>query len=111
MPGIPELEFDRIRQFCDRRVPDDRRDEARVEADVHGTSVTIFDCRPPWHPDDTDWSRVPVAQLRYDPGRATWTLYWAGGNGRWHRYDEIAPGSADQLLDEIDDDPTCVFWG
>lgn len=77
VPAVPDLDLASIRQFCDGRVPAHLRDEARVEADVRGKSVTIFDCRPPWHPNLTDWSRVPVAQLRYDPANHAWTLYWA----------------------------------
>ena len=50
MPTVPDLDLARIRQFCERRVPAHLRDEARVEADTRGKSVTIFDCRPPWHP-------------------------------------------------------------
>jgi hypothetical protein len=56
-------------------------------------------------------SRVPVAQLRYDPSNHLWTLYWADRNSRWHRYDDIDPSTTDQLLNEINDDPTCIFWG
>jgi hypothetical protein len=111
MPAVPELDLARIRQFCDSRVPTHLRSGARVEADVRGRSVTIFDCRPPWHPDLTDWSRVRVAQLRYDPARHAWTLHWADRNGRWHRYDEVGPGTADELLNEIARDPTAIFWG
>jgi hypothetical protein len=109
--AVPELDVARIRQFCDRRVPAHLRNEARVEADARGRSVTIYDCRPPWHPELTDWSRVPVAQLRYDPTATNWTLYWADRNSRWHRYDDLEPGTVDDLLHEIDDDPTCIFWG
>jgi hypothetical protein len=111
MPAVPELDLARIHQFCDGRVPAHLRDEARVEADVRGKSVTIFDCRSPWHPNLTHWSRVPVAQLRYDPASHLWTLYWTDRNSRWHRYDDIDPGTADELLDEINQDPTCIFWG
>src|SRR5438876_12400705 len=32
-------------------------------------------------------------------------------NSRWHQYDLTEPGTVDQLLDEIDDDPTDIFWG
>jgi hypothetical protein len=39
------------------------RHQVQVEAAVRGYSVTIFDCRPPWHPN------------------------------------------------EIEADPTCIFWG
>lgn len=110
MPTLPGLDLARIHQFCQNRVPAHLRSEARVEANQRGKSVTIFDCRPPWHPDLTDWSRVPVAQLRYDNDNHTWTLYWADRNSRWHRYD-INPGTIADLLNEIDEDPTCIFWG
>ena len=26
-------------------------------------------------------------------------------------YDDIDPGTVDDLLNEINDDPTCIFWG
>jgi hypothetical protein len=111
VPAVPELDLARIRQFCDSRVPAHLRSEARVEADVRGRSVTIFDCRPPWHPNLTDWSRVRVAQLRYDSARHQSTLFWSDRNGRRHRYDDIEPGTAEELLDEIASDPTGIFWG
>ena len=56
---------------------------------VRGKSVTIYECRPPWHPDLTDWSELKVAQLRHNPEEGEWTLYWADRNGRWHLYDTI----------------------
>ena len=111
MPALPDLDLARIRRYCDAKVPVDLRDEARVEANVRGKSVTIFDRRPPWHPDLTDWSRVPVAQLRYAADTNSWTLYWADRDARWHRYQETEPGTVEQLLNEIDQDPTCIFWG
>ena len=111
MPAIPDLDLARIRKYCGGRVPERLRDEVRVEADVRGKSVTIFDCRPPWHPNLTGWSRVRVAQLRYNPNKQRWTLYWADRNGRWHLYDLIDPGTVEELLGEIDEDPTCIFWG
>ena len=109
--AVPDLDLARIRHFCEDRVPTHRRADARVEAAVRGRSVTIFDCRPPWRPEDGDWSRVPVAQLRYDPGPCVWTLYRADRNGRWHRYEHHDPGTVDSLLNEIRSDPTAQFWG
>jgi hypothetical protein len=112
MPALPDLDVARIRQYCARRVPARLRDEARVEADVRGKSVTIYDCRPPWHPDLTDWSRVPVAQLRYDPTDHLWSLYWADRNSRWHLMDDVTPAATPApLLAELDADPTGIFWG
>jgi hypothetical protein len=30
----------------------------------------------------------------------TMTLYWAGRNSRWHRYDNVDPGTTDEFLNE-----------
>jgi len=40
-------------------------------------------------------------------------LHWADRNSRWHEYHEgnVFIGSAAELLTEIDEDPTCIFWG
>jgi Protein of unknown function (DUF3024) len=37
--------------------------------------------------------------------------YWADRNSRWHRDEDIDPGTTDELLNEINDDPICIFWG
>lgn len=113
MPTVPELDVARVRRYCESRVPARFRDEARIEAGVRGNAVTIFDCRPPWHPDDAggDWTRTPVAQFRYDPSKTTWTLHWSDRNGRWHPYEHVPPGSLDDLLVEVDADPMAIFWG
>ena len=111
VPALPDLDLARIHRYCGSRVPARMREEVRVEATHRGRSVTIYDCRPPWQPELEEWSRLPVAQFRYDFDDKLWTLYWADRNGRWHRYDLVASGTIDQLLEEIDDDPNGIFWG
>jgi hypothetical protein len=73
MGSIPETDLARIRRFVDRRndeIPPDVRNEIRIEMDVTPTSVTILECRPPWRPDHgSDWTRQPVARLRYTKTR------------------------------------------
>jgi hypothetical protein len=111
MPAPPETDLARIRKYCQTRVLARLRDQVRIEATVRGGSVTIFDCRPPWHANLTEWSKVRVAQLRYNASTHHWSLYWADRNGRWHRYDDLPPGPVDQVLGEIESDPTGIFWG
>jgi hypothetical protein len=39
-------------------------------------------------------------------------LYWRDRNLRFHIYDLLAPSpTIDDVLLEIDRDPTCIFWG
>jgi hypothetical protein len=53
-----------------------------------------------------------VAQLRYTAGNGLWTLYCADRNGRWHPYHQSKPTNRiTELLDQITDDPTGIFWG
>jgi Protein of unknown function (DUF3024) len=62
-------------------------------------------------PNLTEWSRLPVALLRYNPDSDLWTLYGADRNSHWHRHDDCDPGTVTRPLDEIGADPTCIFWG
>ena len=110
---LPELDMVRVRRWADQRIPKHVRDEIRIEVGVRGSFVTIFERRPPWRPDgDPEWTKAKIAQLRYDEHLEHWTLYWADRNGRWDRYWNTEPtNSVVPLLEEIDEDPTCIFWG
>ncbi|MHB8660085.1 MAG: DUF3024 domain-containing protein [Solirubrobacteraceae bacterium] len=54
----------------------------------------------------------PVARLPWSVSRRDWTLFWRERNQRWHRYADAAPAAEIATLpDEIDRDPTGIFWG
>ena len=100
--ALPEPDLARIEKYCEKLVPAELWNQMRIEHTVRGKPVTLFECRPPWTGDlGTDWSRIPVAQLRYGPARQHWTLYWPDSNSRWHLFDLINPESAQKLLNEI----------
>jgi hypothetical protein len=55
---------------------------------------------------------LAVARLRYSRTNGDWALYWFDRNGHHHRYDALEPtADLSVLLDEIDADPTAIFWG
>lgn len=112
MAIVPDLYLAKIHRYCAERVPAELLDRIRIEAMVRGRSVTIFECRPPWRGGiGPEWTRHPVAQMRYDVANNLWTLYWSDRNGRWHVFDLIDPGSIRELLQEIELDRTAIFWG
>jgi Protein of unknown function (DUF3024) len=42
----------------------------------------------------------------------SWTLQRRDRNGKWHRYADANPtADVTNLLNEIDGDPTGIFWG
>lgn len=52
------------------------------------------------------------ARLQYIAKTGLWTLYWSDRRGRWQCYDVVAPTTdVLVLLDEVDQDPTGIFWG
>src|SRR5271165_2199498 len=69
--------------------------------------------RPPWRQDmSAEWTRFPIARLRYTKATRQWSLYWRDRHLRFHLYDRITSSARiDDLLREIDCDPTAIFWG
>jgi hypothetical protein len=111
--SLPELDVARVRRWCEQRVPPYIRDKLRIECEPGLRHLTIVERTPLWADDrDRAWTRSPVARLRYTKANRTWTLYWRDSNSRFHRYDRIPPAShVEALLQEIDLDPTAIFWG
>jgi hypothetical protein len=111
MVALSEVAVAKVRRFCAQRIPPEARDDVRLEVETRGQTVTILEVRSPWRSGD-EWTRLKVAQLRYDPEHRTWTLFSSDRNGRWHRYPGGGPvEQLDPLLDAIAADTTGIFWG
>jgi hypothetical protein len=111
--ALPALDVAAIHHFYEQRVSPHALHQVRVEADVSPTAVTIVEVRAPWREHyGPEWTRSGVARLRYVAKHKHWVLYWRDRNQKWHKYGLLGP-SPDVLvlLDEIDRDPTCIFWG
>ena len=111
--GVPELDLARIQRWCAARVPEPARHQVRLECEIGARDLTIVERRAPWRDDAAaDWISLPVARLRYAKTTKTWMLYWRDRNLKFHRYDQLPPTAhVDELLAEIDRDPSGVFWG
>ena len=110
---LPDLDVRRVRRWCDARVPEHVRDELRVEVDLAPRHLTIVETRPPWRADfGPDWTRSPIARLRFTKATGMWELLWCDRNSRFHRYDLVEPTPRiEDLLAEVERDPTAIFWG
>lgn len=113
---IPEVDLNRVQRWVDARnegLPEDVHELIRYELDIADRTLTILECRPPWRPEyGPEWTRSPIARLRYTKARGEWSLYWRDSNGKFHEYDLVAPTPhVDELIAEIERDPTAIFWG
>ena len=55
---------------------------------------------------------LPHRRLRYTKAARRWSQYWRDRNLRFHRYDQLPPSPhVDDLLQEVERDPTATFWG
>jgi hypothetical protein len=108
-----EADVARIRVLCETRVRPEVGEHVRVELERDRHAVTIVERRPPWRQDyGPEWTRMPIARLRFVASKGLWTLYYHRHTGRWERYPLLGPSRRlTDLLDELDHDPICVFWG
>jgi hypothetical protein len=107
---LPDLDVEKLRRFCRARVPATLIDKVRLEVTTRGESVCIHERRPPWDGRPGEWTSMPIAQLRYQ-GDGKWTLRAADRNGKWMRYPVEPKQSVDVLINELEEDPTFIFWG
>ena len=87
--------------------------KSAFECELAPRHLTILERRTPWREDyGPEWTSFPIARLRYTAADRSWTLYWRDRHLRFHIYDPLAPSHrVEDLLTEIDRDPTCIFWG
>lgn len=113
--ALPELTKKNVEKtlesYCDKRIPKHIRNKLRLEFSFKGNAVVLFEVRPVWN-DPTQNTEGPVAQFKYNQTKNIWTLYWRDRNLKWRIYDRISPSATFQnLLSEVDTDPTGIFWG
>ena len=99
-----------LKRYCAARVPPHIRDEIQVDYRIRGTTVTLFERRPAWQRPG-EWTESPVAQFRYDPATAMWSLHGCDRRRRWHSCGRGPAKTLASLLREVDTDRSGIFWG
>lgn len=102
-----------VGEYCARKVPPHAQHQVRVEYEIRGDAVTIFERRAPWREDfGPEWTKLKVAPMRYDPKSKTWSMWWADRNGRWLSYRAFTPSrDIRDCVIQLDHDQTGAFWG
>lgn len=110
---LPPEDVERARRWAEQRVPERARHQVRVEIETSDQAITIVERRAPWRDDlGPEWTRHPIARLRYTSKRGEWTLYRPGRNLKFHHYDLATP-SADiaRTPRRSRTRSTSIFWG
>lgn len=113
--ALDELQKRRINnileKFCNKRIPAELKDQIKLEFDIRGNYVTLFERRR-YFKDPKQWTKGKIAQFRYDSNDNKWILYWWRHTGKWYKYKDInARNDLQDLVEEVDKDPTGIFWG
>ncbi|MDZ4655094.1 MAG: DUF3024 domain-containing protein, partial [Coriobacteriia bacterium] len=97
--------------LCSHRVPEQHRDQIRIDYLVDRHSVILFEDRPHW-PNPALRIREPFAKFRYYRSRGEWNLYWLRSDGNWHRYEPASPArKIDPLVRHVERDTYGCFFG
>jgi hypothetical protein len=111
-PLVGQLAERLLADFCEFRVPAEVRDKVRLEYEVSGRVVTLWECRPYWRDASQPWTRSAVARMRFNSKDHDWALFWADRNTHWLPYEPLPSAKKlEDLIKAIDRDQTGVFWG
>ncbi len=97
--------------LCRRRNRPEMKDKLSLEYTVHRHDVVLFERRPEYGArvgvDDS-----PVAKFKFVRETGEWRLFWMRRDLKWHGY-EMLPSSKrlEKLVEEVDQDPYCCFFG
>ena len=110
-PIQKQLAVKQIERYCENKIPLHAQEQIKMKYISRGNSFTLVESRVKWN-DDSVWIDMKIAQMRFDNDSMLWRLYYPNRNEKWMVYEILEPkAEIQELLDDIDRDPICVFWG
>ncbi len=111
---IPELEQAKVTRLLDafcQKVPEAIRQQLEYVYRIERSTVLLLERRPHFR-NAARHTEHSIAKFVYSPKVGGWSLRWRDRNAKWHQYDgfENRPHFRD-LLREVEDDPTAIFFG
>lgn len=102
----------KLAAYCVQKAPVEIHDRVRLDVELDGERLTLIESRPHFRNPQT-WTRLPVAQFRYNQGSRTWTLYCPhlGNPDVWRLYPAKPQHDLGHLIKLLDTDDTGAFWG
>ena len=112
---VPELERRRVElllsKFCEERVPTHVRHKVRLLFRFTGNTALLIERRPHFQRAG-EFTESIIAKFKFDSANHGWSLYWGDRNNKFHLYEDTGRHRRfNDLLEEVNRDPTCIFWG
>jgi hypothetical protein len=113
--ALSEFEKQRVEKmfsaYCESKVPLHVSDRFRVEFEIRGMEIKLFESRP-HELDKSRWVSHKIARFIKKGDFNVWQLYYADRNGRWHLFEPFPEDKdIEKLLDEVERDSSGCFWG
>ncbi len=100
-----------VGELCQLRNRPEFHDELRLEYRVDKHDVVLVEVRERYAK-LSGLSDTPVAKFKYVRTADEWRLLWMRRDLKWHAYDPFpASSSLRELVDEVNADSYCCFFG
>lgn len=110
-PFTKQLVEAKLKPYCENKIPVEIREKVKLGYKFRGNSVTLFEERPAFR-DPHTWVTIVIAQFRFETKNKLWTLFCADRNSKWHEYIYCEPSTdLSDLIQAVEEDETCIFWG
>jgi len=100
--------------FCDYRVPLEAREQVNLTYSFWHDSIILYEVRNVPFPsyDNPSTVHMKIARMDFNEETKGWTLWAYDKNEKPLPYLELERDvSLEMVIEEIDNDPTCIFWG
>jgi len=108
---------EKLDHFCENRIPPHAKEQVRMSWSFWRNSIILYEERKAYM-DRSRWIKMKVARMDFDAETKGWTLWAYDRNSKPLYYPNLHPdvsvrstASLDEVIAEIDNDPTCIFFG
>lgn len=111
---LTELQLRDVEKHLDaycNTVPEHAQSKVRMGYVIKGNVVILYEETPTFR-DSDKWLAFHIAQFRFMKAAEKWRLYYRDQHAKWHIYGPIEDADRfEDLLKEVEEDPTGIFWG